>query len=118
MGGRGDVSWVPHPPRMVIGYRRHSVCAVRLAEPALKNTAKLDSFWSLYSARLDCGLPVKEFAEEFFRAMGKILIETPMEHLDPTHGESERNSLNYDDPDQGYTFVPVVVSFDPKEGTF
>jgi hypothetical protein len=88
------------------------------AEATEENLEKLNRLRSLYYAHLDSGLPVKEFAEEFFRTMGKILMGSPLEHLDLTHVEFERDSLDDDDSDEGYTFVLVVVSFEPEEGPF
>ncbi len=91
------------------------------AESSLENLEKLNSLRSLYYAHLDSGVPVKEFAEEFFRAMGKILMGSPLEHLDLEHVEFEKGPFDNDDdddPDGGYTVVPVVVSFEPEDGPF
>ena len=78
---------------------------------------KLNSIRSLYYAHLDSGLPEEMFAEEFFRAMGKILMGSPLAHLNLTHVEFEKDSsgLEDDDPDHGHTFLHVVVSFEPEQ---
>ena len=93
------------------------------AEPSLENMEKLNSLRSLYYAHLDSGLSVKAFAEEFFHGMGKILMGTPLEYLDLTHVEFEKDSLDDlfadgDDHDVEETYGHVVVSFEPEEGPF
>ncbi len=64
------------------------------------------------------GFGVKELAEEYFHAMGKILMSYPLEHLELTHVESDENPFDDDDPDGNHTFVPVVAVFDPEQGSF
>ena len=81
------------------------------ADATVENLEKLNRLRSLYYAHLDSGRPVGAFAEEFFRAMGRILMGAPLEDLNLTHVEFERDWLGEDD-DQ--IFVHVVLSFPPE----
>ena len=81
------------------------------AEPSLENLEKLNRLRSLYYAHLDSELPVGTFAGEFFRATGKILMGSLLEHLELTHVEFDRDSLDDDDDE---ILVHVVVSFQPE----
>jgi hypothetical protein len=67
------------------------------ADVKVENLEELNRIRSLYNARLDSTLPVEMFAEEFLRAMGKILMGSPLEHLELTHVEFETGS--FDDHD-------------------
>jgi hypothetical protein len=93
------------------------------ADSTEENLEKLNRLRSLYYAHLDSGVPVKEFAEEFFHAMGKILMGSPLEHLELTHVEFEKDSFDDlfaedDDGDDDEFDSHVVVSFEPEEGPF
>jgi hypothetical protein len=49
-----------------------------------ENLGKLNRLRSLYYAHLDSGVPVKKFAEEFFLAVGKILMGSLLAQLELT----------------------------------
>lgn len=59
------------------------------AEPTKENLEKLNSIRSLYYAYTDSDFPPEEFAEEFYGAVGEILIGKRLKDLNLKYIEFE-----------------------------
>ena len=62
----------------------------RYADPTRENMEKLNSIRSLYYAHDDSGIPPQEFAVEFYRSVGDILLGKPLEDPAPAHVQFDR----------------------------
>lgn len=62
----------------------------RYAEGTIENLEKLNSIRSLYYAYKDSGLPARDFAKEFYTAVGRVLTGERLEDLEPEYVEFEQ----------------------------